>query len=88
MYQATVYLENEPNEEGNGFGTCNFKFFHYRGWDHGEESSVGYTVNSPLKSSSEAGNVGNWRGNDTTFKGVYRITLDMNTKITHVEKLN
>ena len=88
VYQATVYLENEDNGEGTGFGTCNFKFFHYRGWDHGEESSMQYTVNSPLKKSSEAGNVGNWRGNDTTFKGVYRITLDMNTKITHVEKLN
>ena len=88
VYQATVYLENADNGEGTGFGTCNFKFFHYRGWDHGEETSVGYTVNAPLKSSSESGNVGNWRGNDTTFKGVYRITLDMNTKTTLVVKLN
>ena len=88
VYQATVYLENADNGEGTGFGTCNFKFFHYRGWDHGEETSVGYTVNAPLKSSSESGNVGNWRGNDTTFKGIYRITLDMNTKTTLVVKLN
>lgn len=88
VYQATVYLENEDNEEGNGFGTCNFKFFHYRGWDHGEESSVGYTVDAPLKSSTEAGNVGNWRGSDVAFKGVYRITLDMNAKTTKVVKIN
>lgn len=88
VYQATVYLENEDNGEGNGFGTCNFKFFHYRGWDHGEESSVGYTVDVPLKSSSETGNVGNWRGSDVPFKGVYRVTLDMNAKTTRVVKIN
>lgn len=88
VYQATVYLENEDNGEGTGFGTCNFKFFHYRGWDHGEESSVGYAVEAPLKSSSEAGNIGNWRGSDAPFKGVYRITLDMNAKTTKIVKIN
>ena len=88
VYQATVYLENEDNTEGTGFGTCNFKFFHYRGWDHGEESSIAYTIGSPLKSSAEAGNVGNWRGSDVPFKGVYRITLDVNAKTTEIVKID
>ncbi len=88
VYQATVYLENEDNTEGTGFGTCNFKFFHYRGWDHGEESSIAYTIESPLKSSAEAGNVGNWRGSDVPFKGVYRITLDVNAKTTNIIKID
>lgn len=88
VYQATVYLENTDNTEGTGYGTCNFKFFHYRGWDHGEESSMNYTVQTPLRNSNETGNVGNWRGNDATFSGVYRITLDMNAKTTNLVKLN
>lgn len=88
VFQATVYLENEDNLEGTGFGTCNFKFFHFRGWDHGEESSVEYSVDPPFKNSTEAGNVGNWRGSDIAFKGVYRITLDMNAKTTKIVKIN
>lgn len=88
VYQATVYLENEDNTEGTGYGTLNFKYFHYRGWDHGEESSMQYTVEAPVRNSNESGNVGNWRGNDTSFSGIYRITLDMNTKQTKVQKIN
>lgn len=82
VYQVTLYLENTADEANPGYGTVNFKFFHYRGWDNGEESSVNYTVSLPLKNSSVEGKVGNWMGDDTTYSGVYRITLDMNAHTT------
>ena len=82
VYQFTVYMKNEKeNEEHPGFGDVNFKFFHQHGWG-GEESAVNYKQVCPagmvIYSSEEESNVGNWWSSADPFEGVYKITLDMN----------
>lgn len=91
VYQFTVYMNNDAeNEEHPGFGAVNFKFFLQHGWG-GEESAVNYTQNCPagmvIYSSEEESNVGNWWSSADLFEGVYRITLDMNKMTTKYEKV-
>lgn len=91
VYQFTVYMKNDAeNEEHPGFGAVNFKFFHQHGWG-GEESAVNYTQDCPagmvIYSSEEESNVGNWWSSADLFEGVYRITLDMNKMVTKYEKV-
>lgn len=87
VYQVTVYLKNEATTAE--IGSLNFKFFDYRGWDHGEELSTSFTVSAPLAASSSAGNVGNTTGlSSNPFEGVYRITLNKNDNTIKAEKKN
>jgi hypothetical protein len=87
IYQVTVYCNNTPTTKENG--SLNFKFFHYRGWDHGEELSTKYTVSAPLSASSVVGDVGNTVGlSSAPFEGVYKITLNMNDLTIKAQKMN
>lgn len=86
IYQVTVYCKNDVTTKT--IGTLNFKFFNYRGWDHGEQLSTVYTVSAPLSASLETGNVGNTVGlSSAPFEGVYQITLNQNDKTIKAVKI-
>lgn len=88
VYQFTAYINNQDaKEEAHpGFGTVNFKYFGQHGW--GEElSSLDFECQTPIISSNEESNVGNWWMNSTPLEGIIRFTLDTNKKTTTWEKL-
>ena len=85
VFQFTAYLENTP--DGSGYGTLDFKFFHQRTWG-GEVNASEYTVAEPLFGLGVEGKNGNVNGMTTPFEGVYRVTIDVNTKTITPVKLN
>lgn len=87
VYQVTIYVKNE--DDGKGFGTLDFKFFHKQGWwDGHEEDASTYTVQTPIYGLNSPGKMGNCNGMTTPFEGVYRFTIDVNAKTITSEKLN
>jgi len=89
VYQVTIYGKNTDNE-ADGFGSLDFKFFFKRGWwdvDHEIDAST-YTLTSPFFGRTDTGNTGNINGGGTSFEGVYRITLDQNAKTITMVKIN
>ncbi len=88
-YQVTIYGKNDDTD-GNGFGSLDFKFFFQRNWGTPEQEidASGYTVTDPFFGRTDEGNTGNINGGPTAFEGVFRITLDQNTKTIKIEKLN
>lgn len=80
IYQVTVYGKNTDN--GSGWGTFDFKFFHQRGWFNSEgkneeidASKCTIISSSPFVARASDGNV---NGTTTAFEGVFRITVDVN----------
>ena len=97
VYQFTVYMLNGDNEDFDDYGSLNFKFFHQHGWG-GEENGGEYTQSGlPIigvgpegltkKDGSTGNETGNWIATTDAIEGIYRITLDMNKKITSYEKV-
>lgn len=80
IYQATMYCKNTPSTDTNIYGGLDFKFFHKRGWWDGHETWVDtYTLTAPfLGPLAVGGNVKVLSG--SVVDGVYRITVDTNTK--------
>ena len=89
VYQLTIYGKN-TDDEADGFGTLDFKFFFKRGWwDAAHEiDAAQYTLTSPFFGRTDTGNTGNVNGGGTAFEGVYRITLDQNAKTITLVKIN
>ena len=88
VYQVTIYGDN--TDGGAGFGTFDFKFFFKRGWwdaEHEIDAST-YTLTSPFIGRADTGNTGNVNGGDTTFDGVFKITLNQNDLTITLEKIN
>ena len=87
VYQVTMYCKNEPNTDGNIYGKCDFKFFHKRGWWDDHELWVDtYTLTPPFL--GPAGVKGNVKlPNDAVVDGVYRFTVNENTKTFTAVKL-
>lgn len=90
VYQVTVYGKNTDN--GSGWGTFDFKFFHQRGWFNAkgvneEINATTYTIisSAPFVSRASDGNV---NGTTTPFEGVFRITVDVNAKTINLLKIN
>ena len=89
IFQVTMYCKNEPSTDvANIYGKCDFKFFHKRGWWDGHELWVDtYTLTPPfLGPTGVKGNVKLLSG--TVLDGVYRFTVNENTKTFTAEKLN
>lgn len=92
VYQVTMYCKNEPGKDKDGnettYGTLNFKFFHKRGWWDGHETWVDdYTVQEPFLGPTGVG--GNIKVlSATVVDGVYKFTLNTNSKTLTYEKLN
>ncbi len=90
VYQLTIFGRNDDTDE-NGFGSLDFKFFLQRGWgdqDPREIDASQYTLTPPFFGRTDTGNTGNVNGGPTTFEGVFRITLDENTKTISLEQIN
>ncbi|MEI6555581.1 MAG: DUF5016 domain-containing protein [Paludibacter sp.] len=88
IYQVTMYCKNEPSTDvANIYGKCDFKFFHKRGWWDGHELWVDtYTLTPPfLGPTGVKGNVKVLSA--TVLDGVYRFTVNENTKTFTAEKL-
>jgi hypothetical protein len=88
VYQVTIYGKNADN--GVGFGTLDFKFFYKRGWwDAAHEVDAGqYTVTAPFFGRTDTGNTGNVNAGTGALEGVFKVTLDMNTKTINIETIN
>lgn len=90
IYQVTMYCKNSPNTDlTNPYGLCDFKFFHRNtDWWDGHELWVDtYTLTPPfLGPTGVKGNVK--LANDAVVDGVYRFTVNENTKTFTAEKLN
>jgi hypothetical protein len=88
IYQATIFGKNS-DEDGNGFGGLDFKFFFKRGWwDAAHEIDASkYSVTAPFFGRTDSGNIGNVNAGDTAFEGVFKITLNENTKTITIVKM-
>lgn len=92
VYQVTMYCKNEPGKDKDGnvtkYGTLDFKFFHKRGWWDGHETWVNdYTLTAPFLGPADGnGNVKVMSA--TVIEGVFKFTLNTNTKTLTYEKLN
>lgn len=88
VYQVTMYCKNEPSTNTNIYGSLDFKFFHKRGWWDGHETWVDdYTVQEPFLGPTGVG--GNIKVlSATVVDGVYKFTLNTNSKTLTYEKLN
>jgi len=89
VYQLTIYGKN-TDDEADGFGSLDFKFFFKRGWwDAAHEiDAADYTLTSPFFGRTDTGNTGNVNGGGTSFEGVFRITLNESAKTITLEKIN
>lgn len=86
VYQVTMYCKNTP---GTGtYGGLDFKFFHKRGWWDGHETWVNdYTVQAPFLGPADVnGNVKVL--SESVVDGVYKFTLNTNSKTLTYQKLN
>jgi hypothetical protein len=89
VYQLTIYGKN-TDDEADGFGSLDFKFFFKRGWwdaAHEIDAST-YTITPPFFGRTDTGNIGNVNAGGTSFEGVYRITLDQNAQTIMLVKIN
>lgn len=89
VYQVTIYGKN-TDEDANGFGSLDFKFFFKRGWwdvEH-EIDAADYTLTAPFFGRTDPGNTGNVNGGATEFEGVFKITLNESAKTITLEKVN
>jgi hypothetical protein len=89
IYQVTIYGKN-TDEEADGYGSLDFKFFFKRGWwdvEH-EINAADYTLTAPFFGRADPYNIGNVNGGPTTFEGVFRITLNQSAKTITLEKIN
>lgn len=89
IYQVTFFGRNR-DDDGDGFGTLDFKFFFKRGWwDAAHEiDAAQYTLTEPFFGRTDSGNTGNVNGGSTPFEGVFRVTLDENEKTITIETIN
>lgn len=89
IYQATIYGKNS-DPDGNGYGSLDFKFFFKRGWwDAAHEiDAAQYTLTAPFFGRTDTGNTGNVNAGVTDFEGVFKITLNQNTKTITLDKIN
>lgn len=89
VYQLTIYGKN-TDDDGDGFGSLDFKFFFKRGWwDAAHEiDAAQYAVTAPFFGRTDTGNTGNINGGPTSFEGVFKITLNQNAKTITIEKEN
>ncbi|MDR1544294.1 MAG: DUF5016 domain-containing protein [Prevotellaceae bacterium] len=91
VFQATIYVEHEINADTeNAWRYCfNAKFFEQRGWG-GETDARQYTINTPLLTAPTTADIGNFKGTEalTTQAGVYRFTININTKNVDFVKIN
>jgi hypothetical protein len=86
---VTIYGKN-TDEEADGYGSLDFKFFFKRGWwdvEH-EINAADYTLTAPFFGRADPYNIGNVNGGPTTFEGVFRITLNQSAKTITLEKIN
>jgi hypothetical protein len=89
VYQLTIYGKN-TDDEGDGFGSFDFKFFFKRGWwDAAHEiDAAQYTLTAPFFGRTDTGNTGNVNAGGTAFEGVFRITLDEGAKTITLVQIN
>jgi len=89
IYQLTIFGRNQ-DDDANGFGSFDFKFFFKRGWwDAAHEiDAASYAVTEPFFGRTDTGNTGNVNAGTTAFEGVFRITLDENAKTITIEQIN
>lgn len=89
IYQVTIFGRNS-DEDANGFGSLDFKFFFKRGWwDAAHEiDAAKFTVTEPFFGRTDEGNTGNINGGPTSFEGVFRVTLDENAKTITIVQTN
>lgn len=91
VYQTTIYVEHVIDETAAEPWRLRFsaKFFHQRGWG-GEVDAREYTINSNLLVAPTDADLGNFNGTDnlTSAPGVYRLTIDTNTKTVNFVKVN
>jgi hypothetical protein len=92
VFQATFYAQHEENTtdaENAWRYKFNVKFFGQRGW--GEEIDAReYALSTPLLTAPTTEELGNFIGTSsfTSAPGVYRFTLDTNTKTATFVKVN
>ncbi len=89
VYQVTIYGLN-TDDDVNGFGSLDFKFFFKRGWwDAAHEiDAAQFTVTSPFFGRTDPGNTGNVNAGSEPLEGVFRITLNENDKTIDIVKIN
>jgi len=89
IYQITIFGRNR-DDDGDGYGTLDFKFFFKRGWwDAAHEiDAAQYTLTEPFFGRTDPYNTGNVNGGSTSFEGVFRITLDEMAKTITLDKIN
>jgi len=84
-YQATVYydVKNSNPEELSP----NFKFYENKDWGN-EKGSTDYTMPSILAKDTDWGKTdGNWYVSTTATSGVYKITINLGTKVVTAESV-
>ena len=89
IYQVTIYGLN-TDDDANGFGSLDFKFFFKRGWwDAAHEiDAAQFTVTAPFFGRTDTGNTGNVNAGSESLEGVFRITLNENDKTIDIVKIN
>jgi hypothetical protein len=90
VFQITLYVNHEENtlEEAWRY-QFSAKFFHQRGWGDEVDARI-YTIASSLLYAPTDADQGNFVGTSalTTAAGVYRFTIDTNSKSVKFEKMN
>jgi len=92
IFQTTIYVQHGLGEglpvDDVWKDKFSVKFFHQRGWG-GEEDATTYTYPATLTAPTVS-DVGNFVGSETLVAapGVYRFTINVNTKAVTFEKIN
>ncbi|EGJ71520.1 hypothetical protein Bcop_1321 [Bacteroides coprosuis DSM 18011] len=78
-YQGTIFLDGE---------SVNFKPFENTGWGN-EKKSTGFSMPDILKTDADLGkDDGNWYGAPDATPGVYKITINLESKVVTADKVN